>query len=127
MTLLSLVIMIFFFIVISIVVCHMSHPHHEVCFRRDSSLWARAYSFTRFLDHTTTHHRRLDCSGRVISSSQRPLHDNTQHSQRTDIYVFDGIRTHNFSRRTAADLRLRPRVRWDQYPHEVATHTSKYV
>ena len=27
--------------------------------------------------HTTTHHNRLDSSGRVISSSQRPLPDNT--------------------------------------------------
>ena len=27
--------------------------------------------------HTTTHHSRQDSSGRVISSSQRPLHDNT--------------------------------------------------
>jgi len=27
--------------------------------------------------HTTTHHSRKDSSGRVISSSQRPLPDNT--------------------------------------------------
>jgi hypothetical protein len=33
---------------------------------------------------TTTYHSRLDCSGRVISSSQRVLPDNTQHSQQTD-------------------------------------------
>ena len=33
--------------------------------------------------HTTTHHTRYDSSGRVISSSQRPLPDNTQHSQQT--------------------------------------------
>ena len=31
--------------------------------------------------HTTTHHSRYDSSGRLISSSQRPLPDNTQHSQ----------------------------------------------
>ena len=37
--------------------------------------------------HTTTHHSRSDSSGRVISSSQRPLPDNTQHSQQTDIHV----------------------------------------
>ena len=34
-----------------------------------------------FLDHTTTQHSRQDSSGRVISSSQRPLPDKTQHSQ----------------------------------------------
>ena len=58
---------------------------------------ARTSSFTRFLDHnndatqaasvlrlhdyTQSHHSRYDSSGRVISLSQRPLPDNTQHSQ----------------------------------------------
>ena len=36
--------------------------------------------------HTATHHSRQDSSGRVISASQRPLPDNTQYSQQTDIY-----------------------------------------
>ena len=31
--------------------------------------------------HTATHHTRQDSSGRVISSSQRPLPDNTKHQQ----------------------------------------------
>jgi len=35
--------------------------------------------------HTTTHHSRLGFSGRVISSSQRPLPVNTQHSQQTSM------------------------------------------
>jgi hypothetical protein len=35
--------------------------------------------------HTTTHHSRQGFSGRVISSSQIPLTDNTQHSQQTSI------------------------------------------
>ena len=35
--------------------------------------------------HTKMHHSRKDSSGRVISSSQRPLPDNTQSSQQTDI------------------------------------------
>jgi hypothetical protein len=38
---------------------------HEVCFSRSP---------------TTGHHSRYDSSGRVISSLQRPLPDNTQHS-----------------------------------------------
>ena len=59
--------------------------------------------------HTTTRHSRYDSSGRMISSSQRPLSDNTQQSQQTDIHAAGGIRTHNLSRRAAADLRLRPR------------------
>ena len=37
--------------------------------------------------HTTTHHSLQDSSGRVISSSQRPLPDNTRHSQQTNIHA----------------------------------------
>jgi len=67
-----------------------------------------ASSFLRFSrSHTTTHHSRYDSSGRVISSSQRPLPDNTQHSQQTNIHAPYGIRTHDLSRRGAADIRLR--------------------
>ena len=64
--------------------------------------------------HTTTRHSRQDFSGRVISLLQRPLPDNTQHSQQTDIHALGGIRTHSFNRRAAADLRLRPRGHWDR-------------
>ena len=64
--------------------------------------------------HTTTHHSRQDSPGRVISSSQRPPPDNTQHSQRTNIQATSGIRTHDLSRRAAADLRHRPRGYWDR-------------
>jgi hypothetical protein len=53
-------------------------------------------------------------SGRVISSSQRPLPDNTQHSQQTNIRAPGGIRTHDLSRRAAANLRFRPRGHWDR-------------
>ena len=35
--------------------------------------------------HTTTHHKRQDFSGRVISSPQRTLPDKTQHSQETSM------------------------------------------
>jgi len=36
------------------------------------------------------------------------------HSQETSIHVPGGIRTHNVSRRTAAELRPRPRGHWDR-------------
>ena len=64
--------------------------------------------------NTTTHHSRQDSPGQVISSSQRPLPDNTQHSQQTDIHARGGNRTHNLSRRAATDLRFRPRGCWDR-------------
>ena len=50
---------------------------------RNSPQRAMASSSTRFLDHTQTQHSRWDSSGQVISPSQRPLPDNTQHSQQT--------------------------------------------
>ena len=64
--------------------------------------------------HTTTRHSRYDSSERMIISSQRPLPDNTQHSQHTNIQDLGGIRTHDRSRRAAVDLRLRPRGHWDR-------------
>ena len=64
--------------------------------------------------HTTTQHSRWDSSGRVISSSQRPVPDNTRHSQQTNIHARGGIRTHDLSRGAAANLRLRPRGCWDR-------------
>ena len=64
--------------------------------------------------HKTTHHSRQGSSGRVKSSSQIPLSDNTQHSQQTNIHAPGGIRTHNLSRWAAADLRLGPHGYWDR-------------
>ena len=47
-----------------------------------------------------------------MSPTQRPLPDNAQHSQETDIHAPGGIQTHNLTRRAAADPRLRPRGHW---------------
>jgi hypothetical protein len=55
---------------------------------------------------TTTYHSLSDSSRRVISSSQKPLPNNTQHSQQTHIHTPAGIRTHNLSRWAAADYAL---------------------
>jgi hypothetical protein len=66
---------------------------------------------------------------RVINPTQRPLPDNTEHSQETNIYAPGGIRTHNPSKRAAAVSRLRPRGRWDRYqPHKTCDSSmSCYV
>ena len=74
--------------------------------------------------HTATHHSRQDSSGRVISSSQRPLRDNTQHSQQTNIHVPGGIRTHVLSRLAALDLRLRLRVYWDRHRPSITNQNT---
>jgi len=49
----------------------------------------------------------------VINPSQRPLPDNTQHSQQKNIDAPGGIRTHDHSRREAVNLRL-SRGHWDR-------------
>ena len=51
----------------------------------------------------------------MTNLSQRPLPDNTQHSQQTNVHVPGGIRTHNLNWRVAEDLCLRPRGHWDQH------------
>ena len=75
-------------------------------------VWLLIHEVSRL--HTTTHQSRQDSSVRVISSSQRPLPDNTQQSQQTNIHAPRGIRTQNLIRRAAADLRLKPRGHWDR-------------
>ena len=69
----------------------------------NSPQWARASSLSKLHDRTQTSHIRQDSSGSVISPRQRPLPDNTRHSQETGIYAAGGIRTNNPSKRAAAD------------------------
>jgi len=86
-----------------------------VCFWRDSPQWGQGlliHEVSR--SHTKAHHNRYDSSGWVVSSSRRPLLDNTQHSQQTNIHASGGIQAYNLSRRAAAELRLRSRGRWDR-------------
>jgi hypothetical protein len=74
---------------------------------------ARPPHYRSFAITLTTNLTPYDSSGRVISQAQRPLPDNTQHSQETNIHAPGGIRTHNLSKRAVADPRLRPRGHWD--------------
>jgi len=60
----------------------------------------------------------------VINPSQKPLPDNTQHSQQTNIHAPSVIRNQNLSRRAAEDLRLRTRGHWDRHIH---TYTCVYI
>ena len=113
---------------ITLVICHFSfllalQPPLGVVFYSPLagfSLLACEVSWS----HTTTRHSRWDSSERMISPSQRPLPDNTQHSQHTNIHAPGGIRTHNLSRRVAADLCLRPCGHWDR---QYATTMSKSI
>ena len=73
----------------------------------------RASSFTRFLDPTqrrTTFGRTPLAEG---SARRRDLYLTT-HNNNNRYPCPGGIRTHILSKRAAADLRLRPRGRWDR-------------
>ena len=74
---------------------------------RNSPRWAKAASLSRPHNHTHAHHTRQDSSGRGTSPSQRPLPDNTQHSQNRHPCP------RNPSKRAAAATRRRPRGHWD--------------
>jgi hypothetical protein len=80
----------------------------------DSPKRAKTASFVRFLDHTKWH----------VTVGRNPLHEgsasrrdlylsNTKHSQETDIRATAGTGTHNSSKRSAVDPRLRPLGHWD--------------
>jgi hypothetical protein len=56
----------------------------------------------------------VELPGQVISPTQRPLPDDTQHSQQTDIHASGGNRTRNPSMLAAADPRLTERGHWDR-------------
>ena len=73
-----------------------------------------ASSFLRFLDQ---HNDAPQSVGLLWTSDQLVAETSTrqqQHSQQTNIHAPGGIRTHDLSRRAAADLRLRPRGYWDR-------------
>jgi len=76
-----------------------------------SRQWARVSSFTRFLDHTQ---RRTTVDRTPLdewSARRRDLYLTTHNTHNWQTSPGE-IRTHNLSRRAAADLRLRPRRHW---------------
>ena len=64
---------------------------------RNNPYWARAFSLFGLQEHTWTHHTCQHSSGRVMSPSQGPLPDNTQHSQKknTSVTFFFSIRKYS--------------------------------
>jgi hypothetical protein len=66
------------------------------------------------LDHTQTHTTVGRSPLDEGSARRRDLYLTTQTLYKTNIHVPGGIRTHDPSMRSAADLRLRRRGHWDQ-------------
>ena len=95
-----------------------------VCFLRNSLQWTTASSFTRLLGHTQRRTYGEDYCDEW-SARRRDLYLTTL---TTDIHAPGGIRTHNLTRRAAADLRLRRRGQWDQKPCVCrCMNTQKYT
>jgi len=86
----------------------------ELCFWRIRPQWARAFSFTRLLDHTQRHTTFGKTPMDEWSARRKELYLTTY-----NIYIRHpcpgGIRTHNLRKRAAADLRRRPRGHWDRH------------
>jgi hypothetical protein len=71
---------------------------------------SRVFIFTWSHSHTTVGRTPLDEG----SAHRRDLYLTTQTLYRTNIHAPGGIRTHDPSKRSAADLRLRRRGHWDR-------------
>jgi hypothetical protein len=67
------------------------------------------FSFDHTQTHTTVGRTALD----EVSARRRDLYLTT-HSQQEKMLAPSGIRTHDPSKRSAADVRLRPRGHWDR-------------
>jgi hypothetical protein len=79
------------------------------------------------IHEASTLHNDVPQSIGLLSSSQRPLPHNTQHSQQTNIHAPSEIQTHNISRRAAADLPFRPRGRWDWLQRIIRSILCLYI
>jgi len=53
----------------------------------------------------------------VISPTQKPIADNKQHLQETDLRALGGIRIRNPNKQAAAGSLVRPRGYWDRHIH----------
>jgi hypothetical protein len=71
---------------------------------------SRLFSLDHIQTHTTVGRTPLDEG----SARRRDLYLTTQTLYKTNIQAPGGIRTHDPSKRSTADLRLRPRGHWDR-------------
>jgi len=80
---------------------------------------AMASSFMRFLDHTQRR-TRVGMTPLDEWSARRRDHNLTTHTTLTEdrFHAPGGIQTHNLSRRSATDNRLRPRGHWDRRTYD---------
>jgi hypothetical protein len=95
---------------------------NPVSYNGSTAPWGpRPPHFSRLHDHTIFRHTTLGRTP-LAEGPQRPLVDNIQHSQETDIHSLGGNRSHNPSKQAAEDPSLRPRCHWD-WPRNI-TYTK---
>jgi hypothetical protein len=90
-----------------------------------SRLFFFCFSFCFSLDHTQTHTTLGRTPLDEGSARRRDLDLATQTLYKTNIYAPSGIRTHDPSKRSAADLRIRPHDHWDR-PYEFQFFKSRF-
>ena len=54
----------------------------------------------------------------LLQTSDQLVADTTQHLQQVDIHASGGIRTHNATKRSVADPRLRQLCHWDRHKRD---------
>jgi hypothetical protein len=103
---------------------HLKIKNIQINYRRRPSLF---YPLTVGVEVVYLHLitlRRTPQSVGVLWTRDRPVAETStwqhKHSQETNIHAAGGIRTHDPSKRSAADLRLRPRGHWD-WPNKLYT------
>jgi hypothetical protein len=103
--------------------------YNIIFFNGSTAPWGpRPPHFSMLHEHTHFRHTTVGRTpGRVTSPSQRPLPNNTQHSQETDIFAPGGIRTHNPNKQTAVHPRLRPQGHWDRLQHYIQLYLYYHI
>jgi hypothetical protein len=96
-----------------------------VCFWLDSSPLGQGLLILEF---SRSHSDAQQSVGLLRTSDQFVAEtSNWQHSQQTNFHAAVGIRTHDLSRRAAADLGLRPRGHWDRQPRIVRVLINEVI
>jgi hypothetical protein len=92
---------------------------------QDLLIFEASRSHTVILVHAILHKKKS--SERLISTSQSSLPDKIKHLQETDIQAAGEIRTHNPSKRAAADPHLRPSDDWNRTKLMHETSFYKFI
>jgi hypothetical protein len=106
--------------------------HHIIYSFRSSSLFyllvhSRRRGFLFSLDHTQKHTTVGMTPLDGGSACRRDLYRTTQTLYKTNIHAPGGIPTHDPSKRSVADLRLRQHCRWDRPLNILAAKITSYM